>query len=93
MVHMHFHKQGNLEKMCRTLEDQLSEIKAKSDEGVRQLIDLSAQRARLTTENGNIYGMHMFTSYLSANFVLKNTTVNQVSLDVGWRRKMHFFLS
>ncbi|KAJ3605544.1 hypothetical protein NHX12_027589 [Muraenolepis orangiensis] len=43
---------GNLEKMCRTLEDQLSEIKAKSDENSRQINDVSAQRARLMTENG-----------------------------------------
>uniref|UniRef100_A0A8C5FPY1 Myosin heavy chain, fast skeletal muscle-like n=1 Tax=Gadus morhua TaxID=8049 RepID=A0A8C5FPY1_GADMO len=43
---------GNLEKMCRTLEDQLSEIKAKSDENSRQINDISAQRARLLTENG-----------------------------------------
>uniref|UniRef100_A0A9J8A8B0 Myosin heavy chain n=1 Tax=Cyprinus carpio carpio TaxID=630221 RepID=A0A9J8A8B0_CYPCA len=43
---------GNLEKMCRTLEDQLSEIKAKSDENSRQLNDMNAQRARLQTENG-----------------------------------------
>ncbi len=38
--------------MCRTLEDQLSEIKAKSDENSRQLNDMNAQRARLQTENG-----------------------------------------
>lgn len=38
--------------MCRTLEDQLSEIKSKNDENVRQLNDMSAQRARLQTENG-----------------------------------------
>uniref|UniRef100_A0A8C5FSY4 Myosin motor domain-containing protein n=1 Tax=Gadus morhua TaxID=8049 RepID=A0A8C5FSY4_GADMO len=43
---------GNLEKICRTLEDQLSEIKAKSDENARQINDVSAQRARLLTENG-----------------------------------------
>ncbi|KAL1004972.1 hypothetical protein UPYG_G00052860 [Umbra pygmaea] len=43
---------GNLEKMCRTLEDQLSEIKTKNDENVRQVNDISAQRARLLTENG-----------------------------------------
>ncbi|KAM6965517.1 myosin heavy chain, fast skeletal muscle-like isoform 1-T1 [Aplochiton taeniatus] len=43
---------GNLEKMCRTLEDQLSEIKTKSDENVRQINDISGQRARLLTENG-----------------------------------------
>ncbi|XP_015227478.1 PREDICTED: myosin heavy chain, fast skeletal muscle-like [Cyprinodon variegatus] len=43
---------GNLEKMCRTLEDQLSEIKAKNDENVRQLNDINAHKARLQTENG-----------------------------------------
>uniref|UniRef100_A0A8D3D3F4 Uncharacterized protein n=1 Tax=Scophthalmus maximus TaxID=52904 RepID=A0A8D3D3F4_SCOMX len=42
---------ANLEKMCRTLEDQLSELKSKNDENVRQLNDLSVQKARLTTEN------------------------------------------
>ncbi len=39
--------------MARTLEDQLSEIKSKNDENVRQINDLSGQRARLQTENGN----------------------------------------
>ncbi|KAM8723552.1 myosin heavy chain, fast skeletal muscle-like isoform 2-T2 [Acanthopagrus schlegelii] len=43
---------GNLEKMCRTLEDQFSELKAKNDENVRQLNDISGQKARLQTENG-----------------------------------------
>ncbi|XP_049927735.1 myosin heavy chain, fast skeletal muscle-like [Epinephelus moara] len=43
---------GNLEKMCRTLEDQLSELKTKNDENVRQINDTSAQKARLLTENG-----------------------------------------
>uniref|UniRef100_A0A672ZW85 Myosin motor domain-containing protein n=1 Tax=Sphaeramia orbicularis TaxID=375764 RepID=A0A672ZW85_9TELE len=43
---------GNLEKMCRTLEDQLSELKTKNDENVRQNNDLGAQKARLLTENG-----------------------------------------
>nr|BAG16354.1 myosin heavy chain [Coryphaenoides cinereus] len=43
---------GNLEKICRTLEDQFNEIKAKSEENVRQINDISAQRARLLTENG-----------------------------------------
>ncbi|XP_063043237.1 myosin heavy chain, fast skeletal muscle-like [Engraulis encrasicolus] len=45
---------ANLEKMCRTLEDQTSEIKAKADENTRQLNDMSAQKARLTTENGEM---------------------------------------
>ncbi|XP_076000044.1 myosin heavy chain, fast skeletal muscle [Genypterus blacodes] len=43
---------GNLEKMCRTLEDQLSELKSKNDENVRQLNDINAFKARLQTENG-----------------------------------------
>ncbi|XP_036384484.1 myosin heavy chain, fast skeletal muscle-like isoform X2 [Megalops cyprinoides] len=43
---------ANLEKLCRTLEDQLSEIKTKNDENVRQLNDMGAQKARLLTENG-----------------------------------------
>ncbi|CAF96150.1 unnamed protein product, partial [Tetraodon nigroviridis] len=43
---------GNLEKMCRTLEDQLSELKVKNDENVRQLNDINTQKARLQTENG-----------------------------------------
>ncbi|CAB1432176.1 unnamed protein product [Pleuronectes platessa] len=43
---------GNLEKMCRTLEDQFSELKTKNDETVRQANDLGAQKARLLTENG-----------------------------------------
>ncbi|XP_063078666.1 myosin heavy chain, fast skeletal muscle-like [Engraulis encrasicolus] len=42
----------HLEKMCRTLEDQLIEIKTKNEEGLRHLNDLSGQKARLQTENG-----------------------------------------
>ncbi len=38
--------------MCRTLEDQLSEIKTKNNEIIRQLNEISAQKARLATENG-----------------------------------------
>ncbi len=57
--------QGNLEKICRTLEDQLSEIKSKNDENLRQLNDLSAQRARLQTENGN-----KVSKLLKYNFLL-----------------------
>ena len=50
--------------MCRTLEDQLSEIKAKSDEGARQVNDLSAQRARLQSENGKNRGHVSLVSLL-----------------------------
>lgn len=53
-----FPHQGNLEKMCRTLEDQLSELKAKSDENVRQINDLGAQKARFLTENGLYTAAH-----------------------------------
>uniref|UniRef100_A0A3Q3ITE2 Myosin heavy chain, fast skeletal muscle-like n=1 Tax=Monopterus albus TaxID=43700 RepID=A0A3Q3ITE2_MONAL len=49
---------ANLEKMCRTLEDQLSEFKSKTGENVRQLNDLSAQKARLQTENGELARQH-----------------------------------
>ena len=38
--------------MCRTLEDQLSELKSKEDEQQRLINDLTAQRARLQTEAG-----------------------------------------
>lgn len=44
--------QANLEKMCRTLEDQVSEFKSKNEEQLRQLNDLGTQKARLQTENG-----------------------------------------
>ena len=58
-----FNHQGNLEKICRTLEDQLSEIKAKSDENSRQINDISAQRARLLTENGTYFLYTSFSIY------------------------------
>lgn len=38
--------------MCRTLEDQLSELKTKEDEQQRLINDLTTQRARLQTESG-----------------------------------------
>ena len=54
--------------MCRTLEDQLSEVKAKSDENVRQINDVSAQRARLLTENGTLF---LHESITCANFCFR----------------------
>jgi myosin protein heavy chain len=48
--------------MCRTLEDQLSEIKTKNDENVRQINDISGQRARLLTENGIIINKEQQTN-------------------------------
>lgn len=48
-------KQANLEKMCRSLEDQLSEIKTKEEEQQRIINDINAQRARLQTESGQTF--------------------------------------
>ena len=70
--------------MCRTLEDQLSELKSKNDENVRQLNDLSAQKARLQTENGmnimicfvllkipkSVYLYHLLKTQLKLHFLL-----------------------
>ncbi|XP_061487662.1 myosin-7B isoform X1 [Rhineura floridana] len=45
---------ANAEKLCRTYEDQLSETKLKVDELQRQLAEISTQRGRLQTENGEL---------------------------------------
>uniref|UniRef100_A0A6I8N447 Myosin-7B n=1 Tax=Ornithorhynchus anatinus TaxID=9258 RepID=A0A6I8N447_ORNAN len=42
------------EKMCRVLEDQLSEMKTKAEEHQRLINDLTTQRARFLTENGEV---------------------------------------
>lgn len=42
----------NLEKMCRSLEDQLNEVKTKEEEHQRLINDMLSQKARLQTENG-----------------------------------------
>lgn len=44
--------QVNLEKIARSLEDQINEVKTKNDENLRQITDMTAQRAKLMTENG-----------------------------------------
>ena len=49
----YFFSQGNLEKMCRTLEDQVSELKSMEEEQQRLINDLTTQRGRLQTESGN----------------------------------------
>ncbi|XP_028310622.1 myosin heavy chain, fast skeletal muscle-like [Gouania willdenowi] len=41
----------HLEKLCRSLEDQLIELKTKDDEHMRQISDLTNQKARFQTEN------------------------------------------
>ncbi|KAI7792940.1 putative myosin-4-like [Triplophysa rosa] len=43
---------SNLEKMGRTLEDQVSEYRTKFEEGQRSINDLTMQKAKLQTENG-----------------------------------------
>ncbi|XP_051888761.1 myosin-4-like, partial [Pristis pectinata] len=43
-----------LEKNCRTLEDQLNETKAKHEEHIRLMTDMSTQQVRLQTENGEL---------------------------------------
>lgn len=52
-INMNYLPQTNMEKMCRTLEDQMTEYKIKSEEGQRTINDLSMQKAKLQTENGN----------------------------------------
>ena len=44
--------QNNLEKMCRSLEDQMHEYKTKAEEGQRAINDFTMQKAKLQTENG-----------------------------------------
>ncbi|KAK1795577.1 hypothetical protein P4O66_001071 [Electrophorus voltai] len=44
----------NLEKMCRSHEDQMNEHKSKAEEAQRALNDFSIQRAKLLTENGEL---------------------------------------
>lgn len=44
--------QANLEKICRTLEDQLSEARGKNEEAQRSLSELTTQKSRLQTEAG-----------------------------------------
>ncbi|XP_066578929.1 myosin-7 [Amia ocellicauda] len=44
----------NLEKMCRTLEDQSNEYRTKCEECQRSLNEFSTQKAKLQTENGEL---------------------------------------
>lgn len=44
-----------MEKSCRSLEDQLMELKAKHEEDTRQITDLTNQRARFQTENSECF--------------------------------------
>ncbi|KAJ8790148.1 hypothetical protein J1605_021497 [Eschrichtius robustus] len=42
---------SNVERMCRTVEDQFNEIKAKDDQQTQLIHDLNMQKARLQTQN------------------------------------------
>ncbi|XP_073525299.1 myosin-3-like, partial [Phyllobates terribilis] len=44
----------NLEKICRMLEDHLSEFKVKTEENQRTVVELTAHKARLQTETGEL---------------------------------------
>ncbi|XP_071384454.1 myosin-7-like [Centroberyx affinis] len=44
----------NLEKMCRTLEDQMTEYRTKAEEGQRTINDFTMHKAKLQTENGEL---------------------------------------
>lgn len=54
--------------MCRSLEDQLSEIKTKEEEQQRTINDISAQRARLQTESGKTFVVFKRTLYMIWGF-------------------------
>ena len=53
--------------MCRTLEDQMTEYKAKSEEGQRTINDFTMQKAKLQTENGKQLNV---CSHFSECFIL-----------------------
>ncbi|TRY53867.1 hypothetical protein DNTS_002810 [Danionella cerebrum] len=45
---------ANLEKMCRTLEDQMSEYRSKFEEGQRCINDFTMHKSKLQSENGEL---------------------------------------
>ncbi|EPY86763.1 myosin-13 [Camelus ferus] len=45
---------SNMERMCRTVEDQFNEIKAKDVQQTQLIHDLNMQKARLQTQNGEL---------------------------------------
>ncbi|TKC47994.1 hypothetical protein EI555_000281, partial [Monodon monoceros] len=45
---------SNVERMCRTVEDQFNEVKAKDDQQTQLIHDLNMQKARLQTQNGEL---------------------------------------
>lgn len=76
--------QGNLEKMCRTLEDQVSELKTKEEEQQRLINELTAQRGRLQTESGRLFPWnHKLT--LHFQFADHCTELLEIIYYVPWR--------
>lgn len=47
-----FFLKSNVERTCRTVEDQFNEVKAKDDQQTQLIHDLNMQKARLQTQNG-----------------------------------------
>uniref|UniRef100_A0A2K6UZF3 Myosin heavy chain 13 n=1 Tax=Saimiri boliviensis boliviensis TaxID=39432 RepID=A0A2K6UZF3_SAIBB len=45
---------SNIERTCRTVEDQFNEIKAKDEQQTQLIHDLNMQKARLQTQNGEL---------------------------------------
>lgn len=45
--------QIHFEKLCHSLEDQLSDFKTKHDENTRLINEINTQKAKLQNENGN----------------------------------------
>ncbi|KAF3703274.1 Myosin-6 Myosin heavy chain 6 Myosin heavy chain, cardiac muscle alpha isoform [Channa argus] len=45
---------SNIEKMCRTMEDNMNEYKTKYEEAQRTINELATQKAKLLTENGEL---------------------------------------
>lgn len=81
--------------MCRTLEDQLSETKTKSDENARQINDISAQRARLLTENGNFQynsGLLILVTFLWSVSQL-NSVYSEYTMPINLLRKNMYFIT
>ena len=67
-----FHFQNNLEKLSRSLEDQMNEYKTKAEEGQRTINDFTMQKAKLQTENGMhlIWTVCLFGLLWSTHFIL-----------------------
>lgn len=55
--------QANLEKLCRSFEDQMNEYKTKADEAQRSLSDYTTLSARQQTENGTLLNVKLLKMY------------------------------